>query len=468
MQIPILSGVFTDEVPEFRTSYPVNMVPVANEQGISKGYLKPASGIVQNGEGPGVGRGGINWNGLCYRVMGETLVSIAADGQITELGDVGPGGECTFDYSFDRLAVSSGTRFYYWDGATLTQVTDPDLGPVVDFIWIDGYFMTTDGVNIVVTELLDPTQVDPLKYGSSEVDPDPVVGLLKLQDEAYALNRYTIEVLQNIGGETFPFQRIDGAQIQKGCVGTYTACVFQDVIAFMGGGRNEAISVYLGQHSQTTPIATREIDTLLESYTEQQLSSCLVEEKVSKDHVQLLIHLPDRTIVYDLNASKTLGSPVWHVLTSSASGFSQYLAKNIVRCYDAWLVEHPVNAVVGYLDDSISTHWGEYVRWEFGTTIVYNEGKGAIFNELELVGLPGSVPVGDDPTISTSYSLDGRTWSQDRFISAGKSGNRKKRLVWLQQGPMGNWRIQRFRGGSDAHLPFARLEAQLEPLTVGF
>jgi hypothetical protein len=27
-----------------------------------------------------------------------------------------------------------------------------------------------------------------------------------------------------------------------------------------------------------------------------------------------------------------------------------------------------------------------------------------------------------------------------------------------------NWRIQRFRGESDAHISFARLEAQVEPL----
>jgi hypothetical protein len=29
---------------------------------------------------------------------------------------------------------------------------------------------------------------------------------------------------------------------------------------------------------------------------------------------------------------------------------------------------------------------------------------------------------------------------------------------------MRNWRIQRFRGDSQAHLPVARLEADLEPL----
>jgi hypothetical protein len=66
------------------------------------------------------------------------------------------------------------------------QVTDPDLGVVLDVVWVDGYFMTTDGEFLVVTELTDPTQVNPLKYGSSEVDPDPVVALLKLRNEVYA------------------------------------------------------------------------------------------------------------------------------------------------------------------------------------------------------------------------------------------------------------------------------------------
>jgi hypothetical protein len=106
------------------------------------------------------------------------------------------------DYSFDRLAIASGGRLYYWNG-TLTQVTDPDLGVVLDVVWVDGYFMTTDGESLVVTELSDPTQVNPLKYGSSEVDPDPVVALLKLRNEVYALNRNTIEVFDNVGGEFF-------------------------------------------------------------------------------------------------------------------------------------------------------------------------------------------------------------------------------------------------------------------------
>jgi hypothetical protein len=47
---------------------------------------------------------------------------------VTTLGDVGGSGPVSLDYGFDRLAIRSGTSLYYWNGTTLTQVTDVDLG----------------------------------------------------------------------------------------------------------------------------------------------------------------------------------------------------------------------------------------------------------------------------------------------------------------------------------------------------
>jgi len=465
MQIPILSGIFTDNGPDLRTSYPVNLMPVPKESGISSGFLRPADGIVANGTGPGVDRGGINWNGVCYRVMGTELVSIDSNGAITILGDVGGPVNTlvTFDYSFDRLAIASGGRLYYWDG-TLRQVTDPDLGIVLDVVWVDGYFMTTDGEFLVVTELTDPFEVNPLKYGASEVDPDPIVALLKLRNEVYALNRNTIEVFDNVGGAFFPFARIDGAQIQKGVVGTFACCVYIENIAFLGSGRNEAPGIYIGANANAQKISTQEVDEILLEYTETELSQVKLEARNDKAHQHLYVHLPDKTLVYDAAASQDLGQQVWFILSSSTVGFSQYRARNLVWAYDKWLVGDPQSNNIGYLVQTISSHWGEIVRWEFGTMIVYNEGNGAIFNELELVCLTGRVALGVNPRISTSYSIDGLTYSQDKTVTVGTIGNASKRIAWFQQGHMRNWRIQRFRGDSQAHLSFVRLEAQIEPL----
>jgi hypothetical protein len=465
MQIPILNGIYADSTPELRTSYPVNMVPVPKQSGISNGFLRPGDGIVANGAGPGTDRGGVNWQGICYRVMGSKLVTVASTGAVTVLGDVGGpvNTSVTFDYSFDRLAIVSGGRLYYWNGA-LTQVTDTDLGVVLDLVWVDGYFMTTDGEFLIVTELNDPTQVNPLKYGSSEVDPDPVVALLKLRNEVYALNRNTIEVFDNVGGDLFPFARIDGAQIQKGVVGTFACCVYLERIAFLGSGRNEAPGIYIGAAATTQKISTQEIDQLLLTYTEEQLATVKLEARNDKNHQHLYVHLPDRTVVYDASASEALGDQVWFTLTSTIVGFTQYRARNLVWAYDKWLVGDPQSSAIGYLVQNTGHHWGQQVRWEFGTIIAYNEGNGAIFNRLELVSLTGSVALGKNPQISTSYSVNGLAWSQDKSIAVGTTGNTAKRLAWFQQGHMRNWRIQRFRGDSDAHISFVRLEAQIEAL----
>jgi hypothetical protein len=466
MQIPILNGIYTDEGADFRTSYPRNMVPVPKEQGISHGYLRPADGVVQFGTGLGVDRGGINYGGRCYRVMGTSLVQIADDGRVFWVGDVGDGGQVTFDYSFDRLAISSGGRFYYLFNGSLTQVTDADLGEVIDFIWVDGYFMTTDGTSLVVTELNDPFSVNPLKYGSSEADPDPVKGLLKFRNEVYALNRYTIEVFDNVGGDTFPFQRVEGAQLMRGVISTYGAAVFMEAVAFLGGGRNEAPAVWLGQNGTTAKISTREIDQILRGYSESELSKVVVETRIDLGHQHLIIHLPDQTLVYDGAASITMSEPCWFILSSDPSGYGIYRARNLVWCYDKWLCGDPLSSAHGYMTESLSSHYGVTVGWEFGTLIMYNEGRGLLFHAIELVCLSGRVNLDADPQITACYTIDGETWSQERPIKAGRQGERNKRLVWLQQGHARHWRIQKFKGTSDAHLAIARLEAQVEALNV--
>lgn len=461
MQLPILSGIYTDSSPSLRVSYPINLVPVAQESGVSNYYLKPADGIVSEGTGPGNDRGGILWNNVLYRVMGSKLVTVDSSGTVTTLGDVEDDGkQVSMDYSFDRLAIVSNGKLFYWNGTTLTEVTDPDVGTPIDIMWVDGYFFYADDEsNLVVTELADPEQIDPLKYGSSEVDPDPVLAVRKIRNEPHAINRYTIEVFDNIGGTGFPFQRIPGAQVQKGAVGTHAVCEFMGGLAFVGSGRHEQPSVYISSGGQVQRIATREIEEILETYTDAQLADILIEKRNDRSSMLLYIHLPDRTLVYS-------GDGTWFILTSAYQGYSQYRARNMVWAYGKWCVGDPASSNVGSFSDAVGEHWGSVVRWEFGTQIIFNETNGVIMNQMELVTLTGSVALNSTPTISTQFSLDGQVWSPVKEIQAGTIGDRLKRLVWFRQGLTRNLRMQRFQGTSDAHLTFLRLDAQIEPLVA--
>lgn len=466
MQIPILNGIYADSSSNYRTMYPRNLIPVPKKQGISEGYLKPADGINQFAIGKGVPRGTINWNGKLYAVIGNKFCYVNKKGEITELGTIDNSeSPVAMDYSFDLLAIASERKLYYFDGTNFTQVNDPDLGDVLDVVWIDGYFMTTDGNYLVVTELTDPTQINNLKYGSSEVNPDAIQGLLTFRGEVYAVNRYTIEVFSNVGGQFFPFQRIDGAMIPLGSVGTNSFCVYgKEVVAIVGGGLNEPISVYFIINGQHTNVSTREIDTILQSYDELTLSSIYVESRLDRQNSFLYIHLPDQTLVYDKNASAAVGEPVWFILTSSIVGKGTYRARYLVWVYEKWISGDITSNKLGYFTDDNSNHYGDENGYEFGTSILYNEGKGIIIHELELMVLAGHVENNTETTIWTSFSTDLETWSMERPRRAGRIGERSIRLNWLQQGNMKNYRIQKFRGTSKAHLAFSRLEARIEPL----
>jgi len=466
MQIPILNGIYADTTPELRTAYPINLVPVPKVSGISNGFLRPGDGIVSNGTGPGIDRGGINWRDELYRVMGTKLVEIDLAGVVTVLGDVGAGGLVVFDYSFDELAVASGGNIFFWDGTTLTQGVYPavTIGPILDFCFIDGRFMITDGERLFLTDVGNPFNIDAFAFEEPIADPDPITSLLRLRNEVYAINRYTMEVYDNTTAAVpFPFQVIDGAQIQKGCVGIHACCIYLESVAFLGSGCNESPAIYVGESATTTKISTQEIDNLLLEYSEAQLALVLLEARNDKSHQFLYVHLPDKTLVYDAAASQALQAPVWFILTSSIIDFSQYRARNMVWVYDRWMIGDPQSSSIGYLVQDIGSHWGEQVYWQFGTLIIYADGKGALMLQLELVSLTGSVALGANPQISTSYSVNGLSYSQERSISVGTIGS-NKRLSWFQQGHMRNFRIQRFRGNSDAHVSFVRLEAQIEAL----
>ena len=463
MKIPIVAGIYADGTPAVRVAYPVNMLAVPGQDGIDMGHLRPAEGIESFTTGQGADRAAIVWNGVHHRVSGTKLVTVSSTGTVAVLGTIPGSGLVRMDFGLDRVAIAADGDLYYWDGALLSVVTDPDAGTVNDVVWVDGYYMITDGTYIAVTDLADPFSVNPLKYGSTD-SPDPIMCLLKVQNEVHVVSRHMIDVFQNIGGDLFPFQRVASAHISKGSIGTRTACVFLDAVAFMGGDRNEAPGVYLGRNAQTVKISSREIDNVLLGFTETQLATALLETLTDRGSQFLYVHLTDRTLVYDATASQITKQPVWSVLTSASDGFTQYKGWNIVRANDAWVMGDPATSAIGRWTTTDSKHYGSTVRWEFSTPMLRNGGKGALVNSIELVALTGSVPTATTPRVSTSYSVDGQNWSQSRSVLSGQRGDTTKRLVWWQQGMWKNWRVQRFQGDSISRLSAFFVEAQIEAL----
>jgi hypothetical protein len=471
MRIPLLQGAYADSSAAYHTSYPINLEPTLVSSGLSEGYLTNTPGVTQIAVGPGQDRGGINWQNVCYRVMDSKLVRADLDGTVTILGDVGTDGlPVSMDYSFDRLGIASnGNLFYYCTPSGpdpgVTQVTDPNLGVCLDVQWIDGYWMSTDGEFLVVTELNDPYTVDPLKYGSSESDPDPVVALAKVRGQVYALNRDTIQNFQDIGGLGFPFSNNPAGLIPRGVVGTHTWSYFLETFAFVGSARNEQVSVYLAGSGDSVCISTSEIDRLLADFPLATQAQFVMESRVDEGEQRLYVHLPDKTLVYMHQASLQNKSPVWHILRDGALMDQYYSPRFMVQLLDTWMVGDPFGRL-GYLDATVATRWGEVVGWQFDTQFLYNSGHGGIVQSVELVGLPGRPPFGVEPTVALSWTFDGQLWSQERFISMGAFGERQKRIQWRPKFRFRNYVGLRFRSATSSVTSWAALEAQIEALSV--
>ncbi len=522
--VPLLAGIYTDCSGDIRTAYPRNLVPVPKPVGIGDGYLRPASGIVPFGATASLGkdRGGIVWNGVCYRVMNNALVMVREDGTFKSLGvlsvvvdkvvrliggvqttvevisptpiqqsfirksgkqtapgttpptptplgavkTLDPFASVRMEYGPDRLAIWANGHLYYWrlGDVDVMRVTDADLGRVIDGCWIAGYFISTDGEFLISTDITDPLSVNQSLYGTAESDPDDIRAVAALRNELYAFGRRTIEVYQNIGGTLFPFQRIESAQVPRGTIGRKTWTPYLNTFAFLGGGKDESPAVYIMTPGNTQKLSTREIDATLAEYTEEQLEDVILESRVDRGHNNLLIHLPDQTLVYDDASSNVLKTPVWHTLTSSLVGRGRYQAQGLTWCYSKWIVGRSGGVGLGLLDDTTSDHYGEVVGWDVSTPIAYNNGDGAIVGEVELVAITGRCKEGVVPAIWTSYSHDGMTWSQERSISAGNRGQRQKRLVWRNQGTIRHWRVQMIRGTSDAQITPIKLSIEFEAL----
>lgn len=470
MQIPIINGIYTDMTADYRTSYPLNLVPVPKQNGIANGYLKKADGIVLfcGADKGGVDRGGINWNGVCYRVVGSSLWQIDEQGHCTKIGIIEGNEQCRFTYSFDRLGIASGGNLYYLKDGKIEKVTNANLGLVVDVEWIDGYFVTTDGEYIIQTELNDPTQVSPTKYGSSEADPDPIIGLLKVRNELCVLNRHTIEVFDNVGNAGFAFARVDGAMMTKGLIGTHAKCLFAQSFAFVGSGENEPCSIYIGANGGLTKIATREIERILSDYSDSELAKVILEGKEQDMHQHLYLHLPDKTMVYDFAASQVMQQPVWFELSSSSDGKAPYRAINHVWCYNKWVVGDRVDSRIGALSNQVSSHYGVPVAWQISTTFIYNGGQSGQIKSIELVGLTGRTVNDKQPQVFLSWTKDGLNWSNERLHKQGMRGQYNKRIVWLRAVGMFRQMVGlKFRGCDDSLASFTAIEADIEAFNYG-
>ncbi len=274
-----------------------------------------------------------------------------------------------------------------------------------------------------ISSIQDSAAIDPLDFANAESNPDALVRVLVNNRDVLLFGGQTIEPWQDVGTSPFPFQRVTGALIQKGCLAPLSPCRLNTAVFWLGDDH----IVYKMDNYTPARISTFPIEDILR---EAVIASDAVGMTYSQDgHNFYVLTLPteSRTLVWD----DTVGN--WHERQSGTSlSPARWDVSCIVTGWDNVYVGTEGGAVA-QLDLDTYADLGNPIRSAAVTPPFYPAGLRATMSLVELeiqLGVGISTGQGSDPTVMVRFSDDGtKSWSNIRIASIGKIGDTIDRAI---------------------------------------
>lgn len=444
LEIPISLGDRSADNTDYRDQLLVNRIMVSRDIKGDQGYTLSHSGLTEFGNSRGIDRGGIynDRQDSHLRVSGTKFISVTTNGTNSFIGEIPGSNQVSLPYSFNTQGIVADGRFWLYDGATFSEVTDPNLGAPIDADWINGVYFFTDGENIYHTTASSESTIDPQAFATSEFSPDKTWGVLKnKQNQMVVFNRYSTEWFvdnrANAQTGTFGFRRIEGKAVKVGIPGTHCKTEMDGQIFILGNRKEESPSIHiLGSGTEIT-IATREIDKILATYTENELSDAVLEARVEDRDKFVIVRLLNDTLLYNHSIGSKYGIKyAWTVLKSDIEGDDPWRARNGVfdPRISTWIYGDSLEAKLAKLDNTTNLQYGEQVEEILYTPIVSLESRS--INWFEIESLPGFAP--DDVNVFVSLSYNGVTYGLEFAVPVSRQYDydirlRRRRLGYIRK-----------------------------------
>lgn len=444
VEIPVGSGFYEDEVKQISDQQCINWYPSIPEgNAISSSQLKRTPGLsLVATNGTKVCRGAGKLNGAPYFVNGERLYRINSDLTSTDLGEITGTERVSIASNGTQLCiVVPGIKGYIFTASpdTLTEITDTDYtaNPSIQVVFKDGYFVHLTATKFFISALNDGLSYNALDFGTAESVPDDNIAIHVNRDILFICGEETIEPFQNVGGADFPFRSIKGSSIQKGVKAKFSVVDFDNSFIFLGGGKNEQVSIWRYSGGGAVRISTHAIDNELTKLTDAQLQAINVNTYSRNGAYFACYHFPTSTFCYDATATAHSGSSKWHERRSRNSSGSptKWRVSDIVEAWGVTLAGDSLGANIGKLDDSISNEYGTAIDRDFSLGPITQNGIPFIVNYIEMFMEQGAGNSNiEDPVITLRMSKDGRTLGNVLERKIGKTGEYNQRPIWRNRG----------------------------------
>ncbi|EOG6129698.1 packaged DNA stabilization protein [Cronobacter malonaticus] len=394
-QLPLMKGTGRDyRNVDYVDLLPVNMLATPKEVLGANGYLRSFPGIVKVNDVAGTSRGAMynSHESAVYRVLGTKLYRSGV-----EIGEVPGSKRVSMACSYNSQAIGANglLMLFRYDGdikymtnwPTSSGYTQYELGTLRDLCRNRSrYVWSKDGSDsFFISDLEDESKPD--RYAAeyrAESQPDGIIGIDDCRDFVVCFGTKTTEYFSLTGNASAVGVAIYQAQpsmmVQKGIAGTYCKTKYADTHAIISHPATGAPSVYLINSGSVQQIATASIERILQDYTEEELSTGVMESTRFEAHELLIIHLPRHVLVYD--GSVNQGGMQWTVLKTGLgddvhSAIDYVYEGNQITCADKF------SPVVGVLDKSLTSQYGQQQEHLLYTPLFKADNARAFDFELE-------------------------------------------------------------------------------------
>ena len=462
--IPFIKGDKVDDNTDYRDALAVNYYAVLRPIYGEEGYMLNYYGLSDFATGQGISRGSI-WVARAgfegqYRVSGQKLIKVEDDQSITVLGDIPGTGQASLTYSLNNLAIVVNSSLYYYNPTDgLRQITDPHIGSPISIVWADFRFVLTDGEFLFQSNSLDEEAYEPLDFSGSDFQPDKIwaVGLNE-DNELIAFNDLTTEYFVNVGAPNFSYTRIQLKAVKAGIAGTHCKAEYKDQWYALTRRTSTQHQFSVMQSGSAESITSREIEKVLATYSSTELEKTVIEV-FTKDAVTWMVaHLPNKTLAYNDTVAKKHGIDVaWSILKTDVYGNATYRGKDMT--YDPrfgkWCIGDKLESKIGFLDDSVCTHYGDIVEGLLFTPILDMESLS--IDELKLKTIPGIAP-SNDATVFISRTDDMRIHGKEYIEQYGVNQDYNKNFTMRGLGYVRSETAFKIRTASRSRMAFCKLD----------
>lgn len=243
----------------------------------ASGSIIQRPGISPLGENGRVARGAFEWNGSLYEVASTDLLKVNTDGTHVVIDTIDGTANIDSAIGFNTavIVVKGGNAYTLDKSDVVVQIVDLDYAPSDSVCHINGRFVyiPSNGDPAFFSDVGAAGTIQTNSFFDAEELPDLNKVCFNLGNVLHIGGTDSFEKFRDLGVDpTVPFQRLN-ARIDFGYIGGILE--YGNTFLFIGREKGQNLGIYATDQGIAPKISNEYIDTILNTYTEEELSVCI-------------------------------------------------------------------------------------------------------------------------------------------------------------------------------------------------